>query len=61
MIPAAIDPRSLLADVPHDASAIFLYALLLACLVLVWRANRGSGSPGAGDPASDDPKREESP
>lgn len=50
-----------IASVPHDGAAIFLYALLIFCFVLVWRANRGgSGSPGAGTPTSDNQPRKRS-
>ena len=48
-------------SIPHDGAAFFLYALLIFCFVLVWRANRGrSGGPGAGTRTPPDPSRKRS-
>lgn len=58
MTPAAIGLREVLAGIPHDGGAIFLYLLLAACLLLVWRAGRSRGAaPGAGAATSSDPSR----
>lgn len=31
----------ILADIPHDASAIVVYLMVLGSVLLIWRANRG--------------------
>jgi hypothetical protein len=61
--------REILADIPHDAAAIFVYLLVALSIVVVWRANRPkSGAPptggdiaGRSDPAGSAPRAPEKP
>jgi hypothetical protein len=41
--------RALAADIPHDATALFVYALLLGFVVLAWHGGRSRGTPPEGD------------
>lgn len=34
----------ILADIPHDAAAIFIYLLVLASGIVVWRGGRAKKS-----------------
>lgn len=45
---------AILVSVPHDGAALFVYALIGFCVVLVWRASRRP----ADAPAADRPRSE---
>lgn len=31
-----------IADIPHDAAAVFLYLLMAASIILIWRGHRAA-------------------
>lgn len=45
---------AILVAIPHDGAALFVYALIAFCVVLVWRASRRTGDAAATDPRSAD-------
>lgn len=54
-----LTPAELVANIPHDLSAMVVYAMLFGSALLVWRAGRSKGAPAAGKagPGEDGPPR----
>lgn len=57
--------QKIMAEIPHDPAAIFLYLFLVASLGLIWWANRKTGGgdapespPQAADAADSSPERQ---
>lgn len=43
-IDEGLTPAELVANIPHDISAMVVYAMLFGSALLVWRAGRSTGS-----------------
>lgn len=44
-IDQGLTPAELVANIPHDLSAMVVYAMLFGSILFIWRASRSGGRP----------------